>query len=284
MFSENFSPTASEKGPTGFITAGDQMLVVADGQIYKDGLPVGSLFEDGYLQSTGDIFGNHDQLELIDDIPDCHFQGIDCNGLEIILPSLPPGPSGTLIYNGHSFTVTNGRVANSEHQYLANITDDGQIYVRNKEGEAGRVKLDPLSLLNFTFQGENSRQEPCQHKFARPLFRPDKSYTDNEIIRYFDRFDSLNSPQKKYVLDTMSLWSTSGLLQVVRKSEGDASLGNVKHGATGVTRIRTGNVTLDKEEFEREINYYRQYGPSMNTIKNAKGDYIGSEAQSGYGS
>ncbi len=126
MFSENFSQTPSAKGPTGFITAGDQMLVVADGQIYKDGLPVGYLFEDGYLQSIGDIFNDQAQPELIDDIPNCHFRGIDCNGLEIILPVLPAGPNGTLIYNNHSFTVTNGRVANSNHQYLANITTEGR--------------------------------------------------------------------------------------------------------------------------------------------------------------
>ncbi len=146
--------------------------------------------------------------------------------------------------------------------------------MRDKNGEAGRLKLDNHTLLNFTFQGKTSTGETCQHQFSRPLYRPDKSYTDNEIIRYFDRFDSLNSLQKKYVLETMSLWSASGLLQVVRKSEGDASLGNVKHGATGVTRIRTGNVTLDKEEFEREISFYKQFGPSMKASKNAKGDLV----------
>jgi hypothetical protein len=90
-------------------------------------------------------------------------------------------------------------------------------------------------------------------------------------MRYFDGFDALNALQKKYILETMALWSACGILQVVRKSEGDASLGNVKHGATGVTRIRTGNVSLDKEEFEREVNFYKKYGPIMNVSKNNKG-------------
>jgi hypothetical protein len=49
-------------------------------------------------------------------------------------------------------------------------------------------------------------------------------------------------------------------LQIVRKSEGDCALGNVKHGASGVTGIRTGKVTLDKEEFAQEIKLYREVG------------------------
>jgi hypothetical protein len=131
-----------------------------------------------------------------------------------------------------------------------------------------------VSLLNFSFEGKSSSGESWQHEFVRPLFRQGKSYTDNEIIRYFDYFDKLSSPQKKYVLYTMSLWAASGLLQVVRKSQkADASLGNVKHGATGVTRIGSGNVILDKEEFEKEIEYYKQYGPTWNVPKISR-DYL----------
>jgi hypothetical protein len=80
-------------------------------------------------------------------------------------------------------------------------------------------------------------------------------------MRYFVGFDNLSMLQKKYVLDTMSLWSASGILHIVRKSEGDASLGNVKHGAAGVTAVRTGNATFDKQEFEQEVEWFKKYGP-----------------------
>jgi hypothetical protein len=71
----------------------------------------------------------------------------------------------------------------------------------------------------------------------------------------------------------MAMWASSGVLQIVRKSEGDASFGNVQHGITGATRIRTGKVTIDKEEFEREVNYYKQHGAMMTVPKNLK-DYL----------
>ena len=129
--------------------------------------------------------------------------------------------------------------------------------MRNQNAPNGRLILHENILLNFSFAGKNSEGNNWQHQFNRPLYRSSSSYTDNEIIRYFDGFDKLNAQQKKYLLETMTFWSKSGILQVVRKSEGDASLGNVKHGATGVTRIRTGNVTLDKEEFEREVDFYK---------------------------
>ncbi len=274
VFSDNFLPTAAYKGPTGFITIGDLMLVVDDGQIYNDGLPVGFLFEDGYIQAKkGNVLGNNADPVFIDNIPGCHFQGIDGNGLELRLPYLSAGPTGTLIYNGLSLLVRNGRVISTDHHCLAEITDQGEIYVLDKSAAASKLKLSENTLLNFSFQGTNSRGENWQHQFTRPLYRPGKSYIENEIIRYFDRFDSLSSTQKKYVFSTMSLWAACGILQVVRKSEGDASLGNVKHGATGVTRIRTGNVTLDKEEFEKEIDYYRQYGPIWNVPKISR-DYL----------
>lgn len=273
MSREKFLQSARNKGPTGFITVGESMLVVEDGQIYKDGLPIGFLLEDGYLQAKDIVLGHHNVPVLIDGISGCHFQGIDCNGLEISLPAKEPGPTGALIYNGLSYSVSNGRIITADHRYLAGINDQGEIYIRDPKGQSGKIKLTETTLLNFSFQGTKSDGENWQHQYVRPLYRQGKSYTDNEIIRYFDRFDSLLSPQKKYVLATMSLWAASGILQVVRKSEGDASLGNVKHGATGVTRIRTGNVTLDKEEFEREIEYYRQYGPTWNVPKISR-DYL----------
>lgn len=257
------TPLTINKGPTGFITDGQNMLVVEDGQIFKDGQYLGFLFEDGYLRSADSSLGKLGETIAIETILPLQFRGIDTKGIELTLPDLP-GPTGKLIYNGHNFSVLNGRIITENHNYLAQINDNGEIFVRDKNGPTGRIKLNENTLLNLAFAGQNSRGENWQHQFNRPLYRPDRSYTDNEIIRYFDGFDALNALQKKYILETMALWSQCGILQVVRKSEGDASLGNVKHGVTGATRIRTGNVTLDKEEFEREVNFYKKYGPTMN--------------------
>ncbi len=66
MSNPKFSQTAKHKGPTGFITVGELMLVVDDGQIFKDGLPIGFLYEDGYLQTEDSILGNHTGPILIE--------------------------------------------------------------------------------------------------------------------------------------------------------------------------------------------------------------------------
>ena len=70
----------------------------------------------------------------------------------------------------------------------------------------------------------------------------------------------------------MNLWSVSGILQIVRKSEGDASLGNVRHGAAGIMAERTGNATFDKQEFEQEVKLFGLYGPIAVAAKDIK-DY-----------
>ncbi len=272
MSTENTS-SPSDKGPTGFITDGQNTLVVEDGHIYKDGQAVGFLFEDGYIKNNNQPLGKQNKLSLIENISPWQFRGIDCQGLEIVLPDEHPGPSGKLEYNAKIYNVINGRVVTEDHKYVGQITDSGEIFVRDKNGEGGKVKVEGTTLLNFTFEGISSTGANCQHQFRRPLYKIDRTYIDNEIIRYFDGFDALNNLQKKYVLETMALWSSCGLLQIVRKSEGDASLGNVKHGVTGVTRVRTGKVSLDKEEFEREVNYYKQHGAMMIVPKNIV-DYL----------
>ena len=61
-------------------------------------------------------------------------------------------------------------------------------------------------------------------------------------------------------LDSLGIWAKSGLLQVVRKSEGNCAMGNVKHGAAGVTRVRTGMVDLDAAEFDRDIDLFKRFG------------------------
>ena len=272
MSAQNIS-SVIEKGPTGFITDGQGMLVVEDGSIYKDRQLIGFLFDDGHIKNLSSPLDKADELILIDTFKSWQFRGIDSSGIEICLPDEIFGPTGVLIYNGRTLAVVNGRITNTEHKYLGQITDEGEIYVRHQYGEGGKSKLNPTTLLNFVFEGKTQRGESCCHQFSRPLHRADRSYTDNETMRYFDGFDALPSLQKKYVLETMALWARTGLLQVIRKSEGDASLGNVKHGVTGVTRIRSGKVTLDKEEFENEVTYYKKYGPMWVVPKNIR-DYL----------
>ncbi len=237
-----------------------QTLVVDYGRVYMDGTPIGFLFEDGYLQGTSGLLGNTEQLKLIDDLRGCVFRGIDASGLDLELPGMEPGPSGQLTYNGLSFNVLNGRVASHDHRLVGEFDNLGNFYLRDGANREAKRQLDENVRLNTTFVGAKNNGEDFKYEFTRPLSRRDKSYTENEIIRYFQEFDQLTGPQKKYVIESLNLWSACGLLQVVRKSEGNCMLGNIKHGAAGVTGVRSGYVTLDRDEFVKEIDLFRNFG------------------------
>lgn len=247
-------------GPSGFIELDGNILLVDYGKIYHDGCPVGFLYEDGVLKDTSGLLGTSTSPRAIDLIPGCVFRGIDTAGMELELPFLPIGPTGALKYNCVPLNVINGRLSTQNHELVGQFTDDGTIYLRDRVKKTPRRKLDENTQLTTIFDGRNSQGNAWQHEFVRPLHKKDKSYSENEIIRYFEGYDSLTTVQKRYVNDSLRLWSACGLLQIVRKSEGTAALGNVKHGAAGATGVRTGNVTLDREEFEKEITLTKRFG------------------------
>lgn len=261
MVTQSSVDTQTIKGPSGFIEYAGTMLVVDYGKVYLDGAPVGFLFEDGYLKDTSGPLGLCDQVRPIEELPGCIFRGIDTAGNELTLPDGAGGPSGEFTYNGVRLNVTNGRLGTLDHRLMGSFGDNGVIRLRDASAKDGKLELDELTQLNTTFKGTRSNAEPWTYEFNRPLYRKDRSYAHNEIMRYFVGFDALTTVQKRYVLDTMGLWASSGLLQIVRKSEGDASLGNVKHGAAGVTGVRTGNATFDKEEFDADVGHFNRYGP-----------------------
>jgi hypothetical protein len=246
-------------GPSGFIEIAGQMLVVDYGKIYHEGSPAGFLYEDGLLKGIAGL-QNPDELKPIDDIPGCIFRGIDSSGMALELPSNKRGPSGSLSYNGVSYNVVNGRIATHDHFYVGEFDDEGIVSVRDFVKKLALRKLDETTQLATDFKGKKSNGSNWHHEFHRPLYKKDKKHFENEIVRYFENFDGLTSPQKKYVIESLRIWSKSGLLQIVRKSEGTAALGNVKHGASGVTGVRTGMVTLDREEFEKEITLSKRFG------------------------
>ena len=252
----------SYPGPSGFIEMHGHMLLVDYGKVYMDENLVGFLHEDGYLKSNAGSTDQGEKIKPIEEVHGCVFRGIDANGLELELPSNEPGPSGKLTYNGTVLNVVYGRIATPNHQFLGEIDDEGNVYVRDGLNKVARRLLDENTQLTTLFEGTKSDGTPWTHEFVRPLYRKDKSYSDNEIIRYFGDFDKLKTAQKKYVIESMNIWSSSGILQVVRKEEGNCMLGNVKHGAAGVTGVRTGYVTLDKEEFEKEITLFAKFGAS----------------------
>ncbi|HEY9775155.1 MAG TPA: hypothetical protein V6C81_15425 [Planktothrix sp.] len=261
------TPTSVESakipGPSGFIELNGQMLIVDYGKINGlDGTQVGFLYEDGYIKETSGLLGDVPDLRPIEDVAHCVFRGIDSKGLELELPGPIRGPSGALSYNNVPLHVINGRLCTSEHGLAGHIDDKGTVYVRDWANKVPHRKLDEATQLTTSFSGYRAAGDKLSFEFIRkvPGYRRDKSYADNEIIRYFKDFDAVNAQQKKYVLESLNLWSASGLLQIVRRSEGDAALGNVKHGAAGVTAVRTGMVHLDKEEFEKEVGYFKQWG------------------------
>jgi len=248
-------------GPSGFLELSGAMYVVDYGRIYHDNAMIGYLFEDGTLTDTSGPLGRSDGYNLIDDLAGAVFRGIDSTGVKLELPFAGGGPTGKLTYNGRHFNVVRGRLASADHRLFGQFDDSGNLLVKDISDPTGFRRLDESNLLLTIFEGTKMSGSNFQFEFARPLYRRDRTYAVNEIIRYFEGFDNLTTAQKKYVTETMLLWASCGVLQIVRRSEGDASLGNVRHGAAGVTGLRTGNVTLDREEFEREISLYQQFGP-----------------------
>lgn len=249
------------RGPSGFLEFNGNMLVVDFGRIYEGTTPLGVIYDDGYLQDTTGLLGDVKQLRPIETLSGCVFRGIDSNGMELTLPLGPPGPTGSLKYNSVLYHVINGRIAAPDHALVGLFDDHGNITLRDAVHKVPSRKLDETSQLNTIFDGKKSDGEAWHHEWFRPLVRKDKVYSDAEIIRYFMDYDKLKTQQKKYLFENLKIWSASGILQVVRKQEGDCALGNVKHGAAGQTGVRTGNVTLDKEEFNRDIELYYKHGP-----------------------
>ncbi len=275
-FARRFSDVAMVEavkttGPSGFIQVGPNLLVVDYGKILNpEGSQVGFLHEDGLLQGTGEPLGRWDGLKTIEELPACSFRGIDGKGLQLELPGAQRGPTGGLSYNNQVFNVIFGRIATQDHRLIGEMHDDGTLLFRDRRFPGVLRKMDENSQLSTKFTGIKSNGQPWQHEFSRSLHRADKSYWENEIIRYFEDIDRVNTQQKKYVFDTMKLFAVTGLLQTVRKNEGTAGLGNVKHGASGVTGVRTGNVTLDREEFEKEVNFFKKFGALMAVPSRAK--------------
>jgi hypothetical protein len=252
---------ANQNGPSGFIEINDNHLVVDHGKIHHlDGTAVGILYEDGLVKGLAAPFDTFSGLKTIEELPGCSFKGIDSRGAVLELPGPTPGPTGLLKYNGVALPVMHGRICTADHRCLGRFEDNGAIFLRDHRTPSVIHEMDEYSQLSTVFQGLNSKGQAINHQWVRPLHKMDRTYVDNEIIRYFEDFDKLNGTQKSYVLESMKLWAACGVLQIVRRSEGDCAMGNVKHGASGVTGVRTGKVTLDKEEFEVEIKLYKQVG------------------------
>jgi hypothetical protein len=250
----------TQQGPSGFLELDGQLLVVDYGKIYANEALIGQLHEDGLLENTQGPLGVHPGLRPLEDVKGCVFRGISANGINLEIPGPHKGPSGQLLFNGQPLFVVNGRLALANHELCGRMDDDGNIQVRDPRDHTKLRKLDENTCMNWKFKGIRSSGQPWQSEFIRPLSRPDKTYCENEILRYFEGYDRLTMIQKRYVTESMNFWAKTGFLQIVRKSEGTAALGNVKHGAAGVTGVRTGNVTLDKEEFEKEIGLVKQCG------------------------
>lgn len=257
---QNLVDKQTTRGPSGFLEFDGQLLVVDFGRIYHDGLPVGIIYDDGYLQNTSGLLGEVANLRPIESIEGCVFRGIDSGGIELVLPTGEPGLSGSMKYNGVLYHVVNGRIAAPDHSLVGEVNDECQIFVRDQIHKVARRKLDENTQLGTIFEGKKSDGTEWRHEWHRPLFRKDKSYSEAQMIRYFMDYDQLKAVQKQYLFENLELWSACGMLQIVLKSEGNCALGNVKHGAAGQTGVRTGNVTLDREEFDRDIDFYYKHG------------------------
>ncbi len=258
------SALVKNPGPSGFIQYGQDFLIVDYGQVIKDGVSIGKIYDDGFMQVKGNTVGNAKNNFFIDQINDLSFRGTDSFGLTLELPITIQAPSGDLYFDGKLFKVINGRICDSLHSFHGVFDQSGNIYLRDPQSKRLDVKLDENTMLNTRFMGVNHLGEKFNYEFMRPLNRHNRNYVENEILRYFDSFDSLTSIQKKYVNENLNIWAACGILQLVRKSEGNCAFGDIRHGASGVTGVRTGNVTLDKDEFDTEIKLFFNDGPLSN--------------------
>lgn len=258
-------------GINGFLYCGNQFFSVISGKILlEDDTEVGEIWEDGLVRGKREPFGPWNDLKSIEELGGPIFKGSDDRGAPLELPGPERGPIGELKYNNQIFLVLFGRIATPDHRLVGRMKDDGTLLFRDPRFPDTMRQMDEFSQLSTFFQGTKSNGEPLIKQFQRPNHKPDKTYWENEVMRYFEDIDRINGPQKKYVFETMRLFAATGLLQVVRKNTGTAGLGNVKHGASGVTAVYSGNVNLDREEFEREVNFFKKFGALMAVPSNPK--------------
>lgn len=81
------------------------------------------------------------------------------------------------------------------------------------------------------------------------------------LKKYFLDYESLEINQQKCVSDCFNLWYLSGLLKTVYKTQGGADFDTLTDGATVACSVRTGNVKIDRENFQREVQSFERYGP-----------------------
>lgn len=269
----NMQQGNTHQGPSGFLNWNQNSLVVDFGKITSaDGSVIGFLYENGLLLGQAQPLGTWEGLRAIEELPGCVFSGIDRYGNPLELPGNTSGPTGGLVFNDRPFNVITGRISDQEHRLVGRLDNQGVIHARHHKNPSVLRPLDENTQLAMVFQGIKTDGSPLMLDFKRPLHISGKTYAENEIIRYFEQYDNLGPAQQRYVMDSMMLWAQCGILQVVRKSEGTAGLGNVKHGASGVTSVRRGVVTLDRDEFETEIKLFKQWG-ALASAKTRFGPY-----------
>jgi hypothetical protein len=252
-------------GPNGFLEFNQNYYAVTDGKIAGlDGTTIGVLYEDGVIEGKLAPFDGWANPKSIEELPGCIFRGIDSQGISMEIPSAKDGPTGLLTYNLQPLTVIHGRISTKAHKILGEMDDEGTLTFRDHKNPSQMHVMDETCQLHTSFRGIKSTGQPFPYEFERPLHkRKDLPYSDNEILTYFDLdWHKLNDVEKDYILKSLKLWSCTGLLQVVRKETkaGRAMFGNVRHGASGVTGVLTAYVTIDRDEFETEIKFYRNYG------------------------
>ncbi len=81
------------------------------------------------------------------------------------------------------------------------------------------------------------------------------------LKKYFLDYEDLEVNQQKYVSDCFRLWYLSGLLKTVYKSQGGADFDTLADGSTVACSVRTGNVKIARENFQREVESFERFGP-----------------------
>lgn len=100
------------------------------------------------------------------------------------------------------------------------------------------------------------------------------------ISKYFDGFDNLSAEQQNFIFACLSLWDSSGLLAVIVDNQKRAYLGKAfpresmeERAARSLQQDElkaAGHVVIDEQELDREVGFYRRFGPLSSARPSSK--------------
>ena len=84
---------------------------------------------------------------------------------------------------------------------------------------------------------------------------------ESMLAKYFLDFAELTGNQQEYLSECFAVWHNCGLLKAVNKTHGGGDFADLENGASVICSVRTGNVQIDRSNFEHEVGSFHKWGP-----------------------